>query len=133
MPAKSGFACWFKGVADYAIYMLSVDGNITNWNAGAARINGYAANEVIGTHFARFYTPEEQQLGTPQKALQAAADVGRYENEGWRVRKDGSRFWANVVIDAIHDETAAIGFAKITRDSERTADRRRTTTPIAKD
>jgi PAS domain S-box-containing protein len=111
------FRMLVQGVTDYAIYMLSVDGNITNWNAGAARINGYAANEVIGTHFARFYTPEEQQLGTPQKALQTAADVGRCENEGWRVRKDGSRFWAHVVIDAIHDDDgSSIGFAKITRD-----------------
>ncbi|MDL2357241.1 MAG: PAS domain S-box protein, partial [Pseudomonadota bacterium] len=112
------FRMLVQGVTDYAIYMLSPDGHVTNWNAGAERIKGYVADEVIGTYFGRFYTLEDQQAGIPQRALATATSVGRYEKEGWRVRKDGSRFWAHVVIDAIQDEDSGslMGFAKITRD-----------------
>ena len=106
-----------QGVADYAIFMLDPNGFVTNWNAGAARIKGYAAEEIIGRHFSQFYTEEDRQDGLPQRVLETARRTGKYEAEGWRVRKDGTRFWANVVIDAIHDGTGRlIGFAKITRD-----------------
>ena len=90
---------------------------MTNWNAGAERIKGYSPDEIIGEHFSRFYTPEDRDAGVPKRALETARETGRYEAEGWRVRKDGTRFWASVVIDAIHDEDGKlIGFAKITRD-----------------
>jgi PAS domain S-box-containing protein len=106
-----------QGVSDYAIYMLDVDGRVSNWNLGAQRIKGYRQEEIVGSHFSRFYTEEDRLAGAPQKALTTAARHGRYEKEGWRVRKDGSRFWANVVIDAIrNDGGELIGFAKITRD-----------------
>jgi PAS domain S-box-containing protein len=111
------FRLLVEGVTDYAIFMLDPGGIITNWNPGAERIKGYRAGEIIGQHFSRFYTPEDQENGLPHRALTIAARDGRFEAEGWRVRKDGSRFWANVVIDAIHDDTAVlIGFAKVTRD-----------------
>jgi PAS domain S-box-containing protein len=90
---------------------------VTNWNVGAERIKGYQADEIVGQHFSRFYTEEDREDGRPQRALAIAAREGRYEAEGWRVRKDGTRFWAHVVIDAIHDDMGElIGFAKITRD-----------------
>jgi PAS domain S-box-containing protein len=111
------FRLLVQGVTDYAIYMLSPAGEVTNWNQGAQRIKGYSDNEVIGTHFSRFYTEEDRKLGLPALALQTARKEGRYENEAWRIRKDGTRFLAHVVIDAIHDdEGELIGFAKITRD-----------------
>jgi PAS domain S-box-containing protein len=111
------FRLLVQGVTDYAIFMLSPEGLVTNWNLGAARIKGYQANEVIGAHFRQFYTPEDAALGLPERGLHTAAIEGRFETEGWRVRKDGTRFWANVIIDAIRDETGElIGFAKITRD-----------------
>jgi PAS domain S-box-containing protein len=111
------FRLLVQGVTDYSIFMLSPEGYVTNWNQGAARIKGYEAGEVIGTHFRRFYTPEDAAQGRPEASLRTAAGEGRFETEGWRVRKDGSRFWANVVIDAIRDEDGTlIGFAKITRD-----------------
>ncbi|WP_028221293.1 PAS domain S-box protein [Paraburkholderia oxyphila] len=111
------FRLLVQGVTDYSIFMLSPDGKVTNWNMGAARIKGYEASEVIGTHFRRFYTPEDAARGLPERGLQIAAQEGRFETEGWRIRKDGSRFWANVVIDAIRDEDGKlVGFAKITRD-----------------
>lgn len=103
-------------VVDYAIYMLDVNGYIVSWNAGAERIKGYGAQEVMGRHFSLFYTPEERDAGTPARNLEIAARDGRYGAEGWRVRKDGTRFWANVVIDPIMDGGKLIGFAKITRD-----------------
>ena len=107
----------FQGVRDYAIFLLDPDGNITTWNPGAERIKGYSADEIIGRHFSVFYTDEDRATGLPQLALETAAREGRYETENWRVRKDGSRFWANVVIDAIRDDAGGIaGFAKITRD-----------------
>ncbi len=106
-----------QGVTDYAIYMLSPEGIVTNWNAGAERIKGYAPHEIIGQHFSVFYTAEDRLSGDPQKGLEIAQREGRVEKEGWRLRKDGTRFWSHVVIDAIHnDDGSLLGFAKITRD-----------------
>jgi PAS domain S-box-containing protein len=107
-----------QGVTDYAIYMLDPNGIVTNWNAGAQRIKGYTPEEIIGKSFALFYTNEDRIAGEPQKALDIARREGRFERENWRVRKDGTRFWASVVIDAIRDDQGTlIGFAKITRDA----------------
>lgn len=115
--SEEQFRLLVQGVTDYAIYMLSTEGVITNWNAGAQRIKGFDAADVIGTHFSRFYVDDERQLGLPEKALATAAAQGGYENEGWRVRKDGTRFWAHVIIDPIRNHTGElIGFAKVTRD-----------------
>jgi PAS domain S-box-containing protein len=115
--SEQQFRLLVQGVTDYAIYMLSLEGKITNWNTGAQRIKGYGADEVIGTHFSRFYTEEDRVGGLPMKALSTARSAGRYESEGWRVRKDGTRFWAHVVIDLIYDDLGeAMGFAKITHD-----------------
>jgi PAS domain S-box-containing protein len=111
------FRLLVAGVVDYALFMLSPDGVVTNWNAGAERIKGYRTEEIVGRHFSVFYTDADRAEDRPGLALRTAAAQGRYESEGWRVRKDGSLFWANVVLDAIHDEDGAlIGFAKITRD-----------------
>ena len=112
-----------EAVTDYAIFMLSSSGIVTSWNPGAERLKGYPANEIIGQHFSRFYTPEDQETGLPARALETAHREGKFEAEGWRVRKDGSRFWAYVVIDPIRGSShELIGFAKITRDlSERKA------------
>src|SRR6187549_2097413 len=90
-------------IADYAIYMLDPKGFIVSWNPGAERFKGYTATEILGEHFSRFYTPEDQATGLPARALKTAAAEGRFENEGWRVRKDGTRFWAHVIIDPIRD------------------------------
>ncbi|WP_151637853.1 hybrid sensor histidine kinase/response regulator [Noviherbaspirillum aerium] len=115
--SEQRFRMLVQGVTDYAIYMLSPTGEVTNWNAGAERIKGYTANEVIGTSFARFHTPEDREAGLPAVALETARKEGRFEREAWRVRKDGSRFWAHVIIDAIrNDDGVLVGFAKITRD-----------------
>src|SRR5262249_39683186 len=104
-------------IVDYAIFMIDTEGSIVSWNSGAARLKGYTAEEVTGLSFATFYTPEDRAAGLPQKALATARETGRFSAEGWRVRKDGSRFWALVVIDAVRDETGTlIGFAKVTRD-----------------
>ena len=117
LESERRFRLLVQGVTDYAIYMLDPDGNVTNWNAGAARIKGYTESEILGQHFSRFYAPEDIDARLPWNALEQARQEGRYEAEGWRMRKDGSRFWAGVVIDAIHDDTGElIGFAKITRD-----------------
>jgi PAS domain S-box-containing protein len=106
-----------QGVRDYAIYMLDRNGYITNWNTGAAAIKGYTEEEIVGQHFSRFYTEEDRANGEPQRALQTALREGKYEKEAWRVRKDGTRFWASVVLDPIYDERGELaGFAKITRD-----------------
>ncbi len=106
-----------EAVTDYAIFMLDPMGIVTSWNPGAQRFKGYAAAEIIGQHFSRFYTEEDQQDGLPARALEVAAREGKFENVGWRVRKDGTRFWAYVVIDAIrHPSGEIVGFAKITRD-----------------
>ncbi|ADP17565.1 sensory box protein 8 [Achromobacter xylosoxidans A8] len=106
-----------EGVLDYAIFLLDANGFIASWNAGAQRFKGYEAAEIIGQHFSRFYTDEDRAAGVPQRALAIASSEGRFEAEGWRVRKGGSRFWASVVIDPIRDGSGKlIGFAKVTRD-----------------
>ena len=111
------FRLLVASVVDYALFMLSPDGIITHWNAGAQRIQGYTAEEVVGKHLSIFYTDSDRADGRPATALRTAAEQGRFEAEGWRVRKDGTQFWANVVIDAIRDEGGdLVGFAKITRD-----------------
>ncbi|MEO6823786.1 MAG: PAS domain S-box protein [Nitrosospira sp.] len=111
------FQQFMSGVKDYAIYILSPEGLIRSWNAGAQRFKSYTAEEIIEQHFSRFYTGEDRATDLPRRALQTALDEGKFENEGWRVRKDGSRFWATVVIDPIRDaEGTLLGFAKITRD-----------------
>ncbi len=105
------------GVKDYAILMLDTDGRITTWNEGAERIKGYRAEEIIGQHFSKFYTPEAVAQGKPALELKIAEKLGRFEEEGWRVKKDGSGFWANVVITPLWDKTGKLrGFGKVTRD-----------------
>src|ERR1700729_595159 len=115
------FRLLVDAITDYAIYMLDVDGFVSSWNAGARRFKGYEDAEIVGQHFSRFYTQEDQLKGMPQKVLRIAAAEGRFETEGWRLRKDGQRFWAHVIVDPVRDiEGHVIGFAKITRDlSER--------------
>ncbi|WP_448680997.1 PAS domain S-box protein [Pseudomonas nicosulfuronedens] len=106
-----------EAVTDYAIYMLDPDGRVSSWSSGAQRLKGYAADEILGAHFSRFYTPADREAGLPELALGEAARVGRYESEGWRLHRDGTSFWAHVVIDAIRDGSGELlGFAKITRD-----------------
>src|SRR5262249_20577483 len=106
-----------EGVIDYAMYMLDPSGIVTNWNPGAERLKGYTSHEIIGQHFSKFYTREERAAGLPGRVLKTAAREGRYEAKGWRVGKNGSRFWALVVVDAIHNEKGELeGFAKVTRD-----------------
>ncbi|MDA9525644.1 histidine kinase [Bradyrhizobium sp. CCBAU 11434] len=106
-----------EAVVDYAIFQLDPSGNVATWNPGAERIKGYRPEEIIGRHFSTFYTPEDLEKGVPKLALREAAEKGRFESEGWRLRKDGTRFWASVVIDRITDESGTIiGFAKVTRD-----------------
>ncbi len=115
--SEEQFRLLVQGVSDYAIYMLDPEGNVTSWNSGAERIKGYRSEEIIGRHFSTFYTDEDRLNGLPQQALATASRDGRFEKEGWRQRKDGSRFWASIVIDAIKDDFGEIiGFAKITRD-----------------
>jgi len=106
-----------EAVVDYAIFQLDANGLIATWNTGAQRIKGYTQSEIIGKHLSTFYTEEDKNAGVPQRALETAAKTGKYVAEGWRVRKDGSKFWASVVLDAISDEAGKlIGFAKVTRD-----------------
>jgi PAS domain S-box-containing protein len=115
--SEERFRLLVDGVQDYAIFMLDPDGKIASWNAGAERINGCSAAEILGRHFSRFYTPEDLQEGKPARELELASAQGRYEEEGWRVRGDGSRYWASVIISALRDETGALrGFANVTRD-----------------
>lgn len=116
VESERRFRLLVQGVTDYAIYMLSPEGYVTNWNAGASRITGFSASEIVGEHFSRFYTSEDVAAGMPAKALETAREVGRYESEGWRRRKDDTCFWAGVVIDTIYDNGLFVGFAKITRD-----------------
>ena len=121
------FRLLVESVTDYAIYMLDSQGHVINWNAGAERIKGYARGEVISHHFSKFYTDDDRAKGIPAKALAIAATSGKYEAEGWRVRKDGTHFWASVVINAIKSPMGElVGFAKITRDltERRAADER---------
>jgi PAS domain S-box-containing protein len=102
---------------DYAICMICAYGRVLSWNSGAQRIKGYSSEEIVGQHFSRFYTEEDRRSGVPDRALETAKTEGKYGAEGWRVRKDGSRFRALVVIDAIYDDDGQIiGFAKVTRD-----------------
>jgi PAS domain S-box-containing protein len=115
--SQEQFQLLVQNVTDYALYLLDVDGRVSNWNLGAQRIKGYLPEEIVGRHFSTFYTPEDLATGEPKKALQTALRDGRFEKEGWRVRKDGTRFWAHVVIDTVRNaEGVLIGFAKITRD-----------------
>jgi PAS domain S-box-containing protein len=111
------FRLLVESVKDYGIFMLNPAGNVATWNEGARRIKGYAAEEILGRHFSTFYPPEDNARGKPAYELRVAAADGRFEDEGWRVRKDGSMFWANVVITALRNEDGGLlGFAKVTRD-----------------
>jgi PAS domain S-box-containing protein len=114
--SERSFRLLVEGVADYALYMLDPDGVVTSWNIGGQRIKGYAPDEIIGQHFSRFYTEVDRANGKPLRALLIAREQGRYEEEGWRVRKDGTFFWASVIIDPIYEDGTLVGFAKITRD-----------------
>jgi PAS domain S-box-containing protein len=111
------FRLLVESVRDYAIFMLDPGGHVVTWNAGAERIKGYKAHEIIGQHFSKFYPAEVAARGWPDEELRRAAKLGRFEDEGWRIRKDGTQFWANVVITALRDSTGELrGFAKVTRD-----------------
>ncbi len=115
--SQEQFQILVDGVTDYAIYMLDPGGRVSSWNSGAQRIKGYQPQEIIGAHFSRFYSLEDRANGAPEQALEVAGREGRFEKEGWRLRKDGSRFWAHVVVDAIRGEDGGlIGYAKVTRD-----------------
>ena len=115
--SSAQFSVLVQSIKDYAIYMLDKEGRVISWNSGAERIKGYTADEIRGQHFSRFYTESDRKSGLPTRALRQAAAEGRFEGEGWRVRKDGSQFWASAMIDPIHDGNGAlIGFAKVTRD-----------------
>lgn len=117
LESERRFRILVEGVIDYAIYMLDPSGIIVNWNAGAQRLKGYTADEIVGHHFSKFYSKEDRRTGLPARVLETAKREGRYEAEGWRIRKDGSRFWASVVVDAIRNETGELeGYAKVTRD-----------------
>jgi PAS domain S-box-containing protein len=114
--SERNFRLLVEGVADYALYMLDPSGVVTSWNIGGERIKGYSPSEIIGQHFSRFYTDVDRTNGKPLRALRIAKEQGRYEEEGWRVRKDGTFFWASVIIDPIYEDGRLVGFAKITRD-----------------
>jgi PAS domain S-box-containing protein len=114
--SERSFRLLVEGVADYALYMLDPTGIVTSWNIGGRRIKGYAPEEIVGRHFSCFYTDTDRANGKPLRALRIAKETGRYEEEGWRVRKDGTFFWASVVIDPIQEHGKLVGFAKITRD-----------------
>ena len=118
--SEERFRLLIEGVQDYAIFMLDNEGMISSWNGGAERIQGYTASEIMGRHFSWFYLPEDVKAGKPWQELQTARIAGRAENEGWRVRKSGERFWAKVVVNAVHDaEGKLLGFAKVTQDLTR--------------
>lgn len=115
--AEQRYRMLIDAVTDYAIYFLDPQGNITSWNPGAQRIKQYKSDEVLGKHFSMFYTPEDRERGMPQYVLQTAATKGHFEGEGWRVRKDGTRFWSSVAVTPVRDEEGTvIGFSKVTRD-----------------
>ena len=117
LSSEGRYRLLVDAIKDYAIYMLDPNGFVANWNRGAQRLKGYTADEIVGEHFSRFYTPEDRAVDLPRRALDIARTEGQFEQEGWRVRKDGERFWAHVVIDPIWDEAGIlVGFAKITRD-----------------
>ena len=115
------FRLLVASVKDYSIFLLDPNGYIRTWNEGAQRTKGYTSNEIVGKHFSVFYSPQDVRQGKPDYGLRVAVDEGRWEEEGWRFRKDGSRFWADVVITALYDTSGKlVGFAKVTRDlSER--------------
>src|SRR5262249_15029824 len=111
------FRLLVESIKDYAIFMLDADGLVSTWNVGAQRIKGYTADEIIGQHFSVFYPETDVRAAKTAEELAIAAREGRFEEEGWRLRKDGSRFWANVIITALRDRTGKlVGFAKVTRD-----------------
>jgi PAS domain S-box-containing protein len=115
--SEERFRLLVQSVTDYAIYMLDRDGRVTSWNAGAERFKGYSAADVIGEHFSKFYTDEDREAGIPRIALETAEREGRFETEGWRVRKDGTQFWASAIVDAVRNDAGElVGFAKVTRD-----------------
>src|SRR5258705_7905347 len=117
LRSEDAFRIFVDAVQDYAIFVLDPGGHVQSWNAGAQRIKGYRASEIIGEHFSRFYPEEDLRDGKPERELEIAAREGRFEDEGWRIRKDGSQFWANVIITAIRDKSGElIGFGKVTRD-----------------
>jgi PAS domain S-box-containing protein len=117
LGGEESFRLLVDSVRDYAIVMLNAEGRVVSWNSGAERIKGYTPEEIIGKDFTCFYPPEAIQRGLPQRELETAAKEGRFEDEGWRVRKDGSQFWANVVITVLRDRAGALrGYAKVTRD-----------------
>jgi PAS domain S-box-containing protein len=116
LESERNFRLLVEGVIDYALYMLDPTGIVTSWNIGGQRIKGYSSEEIVGQHFSRFYTEADRANGKPSRALSIAREQGRYEEEGWRVRKDGTFFWASVIIDPIWEDGSLIGFAKITRD-----------------
>ena len=117
LDGEDRFSLLIGAITDYAIYMLDPTGVVSSWNPGAERFKGYRAEEILGRHFSLFYTEQDRAEGLPQRALRIAAAEGRFEREGWRVRKDGTRFWANVIIDPIRDPGGRLlGFAKVTRD-----------------
>jgi PAS domain S-box-containing protein len=115
--SEETFRLLVEGVVDYAIFGLDVDGRVTTWNSGAERIKGYQSSEIVGRHFSIFYGPKDVAAGVPAASLLAAENAGSFETEGWRVRQDGSAFWASVVITALFGEDRRLrGFAKVTRD-----------------
>jgi PAS domain S-box-containing protein len=117
LGSEDSFRLLVEGVKDYAIVMLDPTGHVVSWNAGAERFKGYRAEEIIGKPFSCFYPAEAVQRGVPEQELKAAAKDGRFEDEGWRVRKDGKQFWANVIISALRDKDGTLlGFSKVTRD-----------------
>ncbi len=117
LGSENSFRLLVESVTDYAIVMLDPEGHVVSWNPGAERIKGYTQDEIMGKHFSCFYPPEAVERGVPEMELKAAAKHGRFEDEGWRVRKDGQRFWANVVISALRDSGGKLrGFSKVTRD-----------------
>ncbi|HUJ67540.1 MAG TPA: PAS domain-containing protein [Acidimicrobiales bacterium] len=115
--AKDGFRLLVDGATEYAVFALSPTGVVSTWNRGAERIQGYLPDEVIGTHFSVFYPDFERRAGVPERSLETALAEGRFATEGWRLRKDGTRFWASVVITPLYDDTGRVrGFGKLTRD-----------------
>src|SRR3954463_12149653 len=116
-PADAQFRLLVESVVDYAIYLLDISGRVMSWNPGAERIKGYSAGEILGRHFSLFYPPEDRATGRPAAMLEQAAKEGRISAQGWRLRRDGTRFWADVVITALRDRSGVLtGYAKVTRD-----------------
>ena len=117
LPSLEDYRLLVESIVDYGVFLLDPAGHIPSWNRGAERIKGYAAHEIVGEHFSTFYPAEDVEAGKPAWELEVATAQGRLEDEGWRVRKDGSRFWANAVITALRDASGELrGFAKVTRD-----------------